>query len=423
MTTVKRPLTLLDVTCLGVNAIVGSSIFLFPGKLAALLGPASILAFGFTGLLLIAVGLCFAEAASRFDGAGGPYLYARAAFGPTAGFAIGWLCWVVAIVSWAAVANAVPTYLGHFFPPLGAGSGAKAVTAFVIAALGAVNYRGVKIGAWTTNFFTAAKLLPLIVFALVALPQARAEAFAPFAPQGFKPLGAACFLAYFAFQGFETVPVPAGELENPKRNAPIAVIAALLFASLLYMVIQTAAVGVFPGLAASERPLSEAARLAMGSWGAAFLAAGAVFSMVGYTAGSALGCPRYLVALAEGRDMPRIFAEPHPAYRTPWASILVTTGCALALAMVLDFDKLVDISNVVIGAQFAATCLAVPLLRRSGHAPIRLPGGAAIPLFGATASVWLSAQGGWGQVGWSLALLAAGFLLRLVERKVLESRP
>src|SRR5262245_38757833 len=97
-TAAGRPLTLFDVTCIGINAIIGSSIFLFPGKLAALLGPASILSFALTGVLLITIGLCFAEAAGRFDGHGGPYIYSRAAFGEEVGFGIGWMCWITLCV-------------------------------------------------------------------------------------------------------------------------------------------------------------------------------------------------------------------------------------------------------------------------------------------------------------------------------------
>ncbi|MFA6319249.1 MAG: amino acid permease, partial [Elusimicrobiota bacterium] len=89
-----RPLGFFDAYCIGVNAIVGTSIFLFPGLLMGLLGPVSPLAFLLTGLLLMPVALCYASAASLFDRGGGPYLYVRAAFGDAPGFGVGWMCWV-----------------------------------------------------------------------------------------------------------------------------------------------------------------------------------------------------------------------------------------------------------------------------------------------------------------------------------------
>lgn len=410
----ERPLTLLDTTCIGINAIVGSSIFLFPGKLAGLLGPASIVSFALTGILLLSVGLCFAEAAGRFDRAGGPYLYAREAFGPAAGFAIGWMCWVTAVLAWAAVANGIAVYLGHFSPFWDKPSAVKGLAAAVILVLGTINYRGVKLGAWASNFFSAAKLIPLGVFILAGLPLLKPSAFAPFAPQGWAPLGPACFLAYFAFQGFETVPVPAGEIERPQRNVPLAVLSSMALAAGLYILVQAVAVAAHPGLAGSERPLAEAAERLMGPWGAALIVLGAVFSTTGFNAGSALGSPRYLVALAEHGELPPSLAGVHSRFGTPHRAILWTTGPALVLAMALDFKKLVDFSNIVVCAQYLSTCAAVPLLRRRdlGAGGFELPGGWALPAFGIAATLWIGSQGGLAELGYSLAALALGFLLR-----------
>ncbi len=250
----RRVLTLFDVTCIGVNAIIGSSIFLFPGQLAARLGPASILAFGLTGLLLSTVALCFAEAGGRFEGHGGPYLYARATLGPTVGFGVGWLCWLTEILSWAAVADGVSTYLGYFHPWWSGALATKLVAAAVILVMGAINYRGVKLGAWTTNAFTVAKLVPLALLVLAGVPKAHMANFRPFAPHGLRPLGGACFLAYFAFQGFEVAPVPAGEAVDPRRAVPVAVLGSLAISSVFYMLVQTAAVGLVPSLGSARWP-------------------------------------------------------------------------------------------------------------------------------------------------------------------------
>src|SRR6185436_7829025 len=137
-----RPLTRLDAFCLGINAIVGTSIFLFPGILAKQLGPASILSFGLTGLALLPVALCFAQASLDFDRHGGPYLYARAAFGRSVGFSAGWLCWAAEVLSWAAVASGISTYLGYFDDGWASAAATRSVAAIVIVAMGALNYRG-----------------------------------------------------------------------------------------------------------------------------------------------------------------------------------------------------------------------------------------------------------------------------------------
>ncbi|MDX6769440.1 MAG: APC family permease [Elusimicrobiota bacterium] len=408
----RRELTRFDLTCLGVNAIVGSSVFLFPGKLAGLLGHASPAAFAFTALLLAPVGLCFAEAASAHDRPGGPSLYAQSEFGPLWGFVVGWLCWVTMVVSWAAVANGVASYL-----PFTHAWAGKAFAVGAIFFFGMLNRRGVRLGAWVCNGFTVAKLVPL---ALVALAGARAlPSWRPTpGPEGWAPLGSACFLAYFAFQGFETVPVPAGEAKEPGRDVPFAVLAAIAGSAVLYCLVQIAAVTAVPGLAASPRPLADAAGAIYGPWAVQLIVAGATVSMLGYVAGNALGGPRYLAALAEEGHLPARLAEAHPRWGTPAAAIAWSTGVACAAALVLDFDRLVDFSNVVIGGQFLATAAAVVARRRRGApARFRAPGGALVPAAAAASTLWLGAQGGWGQVAAAVAALALGLALRLVLKR------
>ncbi len=420
MPTPNRTLSRLDLTCIGINSIVGSSIFLFPGALAKELGPASVLTFGAVGLLMLSVGLCFAEASSRFDRAGGSYLYADEAFGPLGGFAIGWMSWVTAVLGWSAVANGISSYLGYFDPRLSSWTAVKTIAGVSIAVLAVLNYRGVKLGAKASNFFTAAKLGALFVFVAAALPKVELANLTPLAPHGWSGFGPACFMAYFAFQGFEQVPVPSGDAESPKEHAPFAVCASLLLAAGVYMAVQFAAVGAYPGLAGSAMPLAAAAGHVMGPWGAGFIALGAACSMTGYTSGAAIVAPRYMAALAEGGQLPSALGEPHPAFGTPHRSVLLTAAVAFAAAILLDFKQLVDFSNIVVCAQYAATCVAVPLLRRKSAAPagaFRVPGGWTVPLLGLGATFWLGAQGGMAELTWAAAALAAGLVIRVVSRR------
>ncbi|MBI3564033.1 MAG: amino acid permease [Elusimicrobia bacterium] len=416
----KRPLTRLDLTAMGVNAIVGSSIFLFPGKLAALLGPASIAAFLLTGLALAPVALCFAEASSSRDRPGGPSLYAQEAFGPWAGFSIGWLCWVTEVVSWAAVASGLAVYAAPFAPRLAGPVAGKAVAAASIALLAAVNLRGAKPGARVSTALTAAKLLPLAAVALGGLAllyKGGAAPLRPFAPKGWSALPGACFLAYFAFQGFEVVPVPAGEARAPERDAPFAVLTSLALAAVLYALVQAAALAAVPGLAASERPLADAGLALFGPAGERLIAAGALVSMLGFTAGCALGGPRYLVALAEEGHLPKLLARPSERTGAPAAAVLTTAAVSAAAALALDFDRLIDFGNVVIGAQYLATCASVLADRRRGRASAFVaPGGAAVPALAILATLRLSAQGGWGQAAAALACLALGWGVRAAAR-------
>ena len=191
----ERRLGLFDITCLGINAIVGSGVFLFPGHLASFLGPASIVSFGLTAFLLLTVGLCYAQAATYFDRAGASYLYADAAFGEWTGFAIGWMAWATQLFSWAAVADAIALYLKYFSPFWNNPWAIKAVAGAVILLMGFLNYRGVKLGAMVSNFFTTAKIIPILIFIAFCLPHLKAANYVPFAPHGWHPMGRACFLA------------------------------------------------------------------------------------------------------------------------------------------------------------------------------------------------------------------------------------
>jgi amino acid transporter len=379
-----RPLGFFSLLCLGVNAVVGSSIFLFPGKLAALLGPASVLSFLLTGVLLAGVALCFAELARGYDSHGGPYLYARDAFGPAVGFGIGWSCWIAEILSCAAVADGIGVY---------AGLPVKPVAAAAILALGALNYRGVKPGAWTSNILTVAKLLPLLLLVVLGLP--RLHLAPPLAPHGWQPLGRACFLAYFAFSGFECVPVPAGESKDAGRHVPMAVLGALLISTALYTLIQAvyvSNVGVF-----TDKPLADLSVVLLGS--SALITAGAAVSMTGFVAGCALSGPRYLMALGLHGDMPAAAGRARPA-------VVVTTLLSLACALLLDFDTLVDIGVIVICAQYVATCAAA----------VKLRGRWALGLWGIGATLWLGAQGGKSEILAALGVTAGGFAIRYFLR-------
>jgi amino acid transporter len=441
---VVRSLGLFSVLCIGVNAIVGSGIYRLPGRLGHHLGPASWIAFALVGVMLITVGLCFAEAAGMFEATGGPCVYAREAFGMPVGFGVGWMAWVTSVTSWGAVANAIPGYLAKFVPAVGEGGAPKMVVLVVIAGLGIINFIGVRPGAFTTNVFTVAKLVPLLVFVgaglafvswhNVALLPPTAALHAPSENGNLSAaLGAAMFAALFPLQGFESAPVPAGETTNPRRNVPIAVVGSLFGCTLFYVLIQLVAYGVHPEIATSAlgtkpaepwstRPLAEAAATFLGDKGGTFLALGAVISMVGYCSGAALVAPRYLQALAADRMLAPPLARLHARFGSPYLAVAITTGCTLLAGLTLDFDKLVDLSNVAVIFQYAATCAAVTRLRYSRPdqpRTTRVPGGPwLIPMIGIGVCVLLASQASWVEFAFSGATVALGAVLAVTTRRM-----
>ncbi len=389
----SQKLSVFDTFCLGLNAIIGSGIFIFPGLLAKQVGPASILAFGVCGVLLVLVALCYAELGSMYRENGGCYVYAKEAFGPRVGFGIGWICWMTSIFSWAAVASAVSSNLAYFHPAFNQPYLVNAVSAGLIVGFTVINYRGIKLGAWTVDFFTLAKVVPLLLFIAIGAFFIQPAHYRPFWNSSTGSFSMAVFLALWALQGFEVAALPSGESNHPERAVPIAAVGSLLCASLFYVLIQAIAVGVHPDLAgAGTKPLAEAAARIMGPLGGALMAAGAVGSMVGFNAGNALGAPRFLSALAQDHHLPLALSAPHPRFHTPSFAILLTGALTACAALFLRFQSLIDLANLVVVLQYAATCTALIQLRRTrpdAQRRFRVPFGIPVAVAGCAVALWL----------------------------------
>lgn len=420
----RRELKFFDILCLGINGIVGSGIFLLPGRLQGGLGPLSILQFVLCGVLLVIVALCYAEASSRVERNGGPYNYVRIAFGSRLGFAMGWLLAISMVFSYATVLTGLVGYGGTIAPWLAEGWHANAVYAAVIIFLSWLNIRGVRLGADTVNLFTVAKLIPLVIFVGFGVFALHPDNFVPFAPHGFAPMMGLILATNFTYQGFEVAPVPAGEVANAARVVPKAMVASLLFSMVLYGVIQTIIVGSGASVADSEGPLADAARVFMGPWGGTMIAVGALISMSGYVSGSALLAPRSLEVLCEDGYLPKAGARYHPRYNTPYVSIVIVAVAVWAMTLFLDFDRLIDISAFVVVLQYAATCLSVPVLRRripDGPMTYRMPGGWLLPIAGVAVSVLFASQIKMPELMWTIGTVVAGLVVSYTYRHIFKA--
>lgn len=421
----RRELRFFDILCLGINGIVGSGIFLLPGRLQGGLGPLSILQFVICGALLVIVALCYAEASSRVERNGGPYNYVRIAFGSRIGFAMGWLLVVSMTFNYATVLTGLVGYAGTLWPWLADEWHAKAVYAAVIGVLTVLNILGVRLGADAVNLLTIAKVIPLLIFVAFGVFAIEPHYFVPFAPHGFAPMAALLLATNFTYQGFEAAPVPAGEVANAGRVVPRAMVGALLFSMVLYVVIQAIIVGTGAPIADSEGPLADAARVFMGPWGGMMITIGAIVSMSGYVSGSAFLSPRSLEILCEDHYLPKVGGVYHPKYNTPYVAILFTGVVSLAMACCLNFDRLIDISAFVVVIQYAATCLSVPILRRripDTATTYRVPGGWTLPIAGVAVSVLFASQIKMPELMWTLGTVVAGLFVSYAYRHWWGSR-
>ena len=378
----RRRLNLFDVVCIGVNATVGSGVFALPDDVYREMGGWSPLAFAVCALLLLPVSMCMAELAARTDETGGPYVYARRAFGERTSFFVGWYCWIATLVSWAAVT-------GLFVEIIGVrGPAGKALAAAMILGLGAINYIGVKPGAALVNIVTVGKLLAVLTFVGVGLFRMSTDRLGGPAPT-VGQIGTGVYLTLFPLQGFEVAPVTAGETRNPRRNVPLGTLGSLVFSAILYVIVQAVMVAAYPGLGQkTDTPLHDAARYLGPTIGLVVLI-GSMVSTAGFTAGSALGSPRYAEAMARDGLLPKVLSTIHPRFSTPHVAIVATAVLAAALVIPFDYRMLVGVANVTVVAQYVVSCLAVPMLRKKEPGDgkrWRVPGGLVLPVLGALGS-------------------------------------
>lgn len=408
-------MTLLDCVGLGINGIIGTGIFLLPAKVFTAAGGLSWAAWFAIGGVCLLVGLCFCEASGRTDKNGGPYLYARDAFGRWVGVGVGWMALAANLFAYGAVARGFGRNLSYLIPPLSQAGPQIALAIAVIVGLAALNYRGIKPGALVSDFFSGAKLIPILLFVAAGLFFVDWHRLAIPPPHGESTLSAlklGGFAALFACTGFEYVPVPAGETDDPKRNVPLALLGALGGSILLYALVQIVFMGTHPDPAAADKPLAEAAGAFLGPWAGRFIAAGSVISAFGYLTAVALVSPRYLSALGEEGELPPVLARTHPRFGTPAVSIAVCAIVSAGLAIFADFDRLADLNNAAVFAQYVPTCLAVLVLRRTrGTSGFVLPGGPVIPVLGTLGCLLFLNGIGRDDAIFSAWTLAAGLLL------------
>ncbi len=367
-----------DLVALVLNAIIGSGIFNLPGRVFKVAGSWSLLAYLVCAIAVILMILCFAEVSSRFRTTGGPYLYAREAFGPLAAFQMGWLLWLARFTAFAALTNGALDYLAYFWPAAVAGTTRTIVICLIVAAFTIINIRGVRGSTLFTDFFTVGKLLALGLFVAVGFFFITPANFSFETLPTFSSFSSAVLILVFAFSGFEMAVIPAGEARDPQKNTPFALLVGIGIVAILYMLIQIVSIGTLPGLADSPRPLADAANNILGRAGGSIIAAGALISITGTLNTIVLVGPRLLFAMAENKQLPSVFAATHPRYKTPYVAILVSSAVMLVLTLQGSFITALTISTLIRLVTYAATCVALPVLRRKSNAPpaaFSVPGG------------------------------------------------
>jgi amino acid transporter len=400
--------------------MIGAGIFALPGKVAVNAGLLSPWLFLVVGALFISIVLTFAELSSYYDKTGGPVLYATDAFGPLAGFSTGWAIYLSRMTAFAANANVMAIYLASLHEVF-AGDVAR-ITIITVATVGMTwaNIAGVRDGVRTMAVFTFLKITPLALMILLGLQHITGTILIPGGPLVVDELGGTTLLLIYAYVGFETVGVTAGETSNPQRTLPRAYVGTMLATALFYFLIVLVFVATVAAEDYSSATLVDVGRTLAGPLGAIVITLAAVFSIGGNLASSMLAAPRIIFSMAENRMLPAWFGHIHHKYSTPDRSILLMGAMALFMALTGTFVKLAIASSLVRLLGYIVCIAALPAVRRKADdsaraRAFRLIGGYTIPLIALAICFWLLVQSereSWIAV---IALLGVGWLFYALE--------
>jgi basic amino acid/polyamine antiporter, APA family len=340
----KRELGLFAAIAIVVGNMIGSGIFMAPQGLAAASNPrTTIIAWIITALGSILIALSFARMSVAIPKTGGPIVYTKAAFGEFAAFLIAWTYWIGAWVGNAAIITAFMSYLTYFLPVFGQ----NRLLAFLASSLilwffSYINLRGAKEAGIVGIVTTVLKILPLIVFGIIAGVKFNPGNFGTVSSvetAGMSTLPAAIAITLWAFVGLESATVPAGEIKNPEINIKMSTIYGTVITAIIYICISVLAIGGMSQgqLAASNAPLADIINtMTGGTWGGSFIAFGAVISTLGATSGWILTTARSAYAAGEDGLFPAFFSKLHPKYNTPYMALLVS-GIGSNLLLIMNY--------------------------------------------------------------------------------------
>lgn len=416
-----RGISRIDLIALTINTIIGAGIFGLPSKVTALIGSYSLFAFIVCAVIVAFIVLCFAEVSSRFQTTGGSYLYANKAFGTIVGFEVGWLYWIVRVTTFAANCNLLIAYLGFFYPAANQGGMRIFLVTIVVIIMTTVNFIGVRESAVFTNIFTVGKIIPLLIFIAVGLFYIQPANFIFAGTPDTDAFTGAVLILIYAYVGFEVAAIPAGEIKNPQKNIPFALLTTLVIVAVIYILIQIVAIGTLPGLAQSERPLADAAANFLGFFGASFITIGALVSIFGNLNSGFLTTSRIPFAMAEQKELPAVLGKTHHKFKTPHVSLVITAIVILIFTIQTSFLSALTISTITRLLVYATTCAALPVFRwrkdTEHEAGFRAPFGIAAAVLSFLLMGWLLFHVDFQKEGLQILILAAvGLVINLAYR-------
>ncbi|WP_314062160.1 APC family permease [uncultured Vagococcus sp.] len=395
----KSKFSLSGATLYGINAVIGSGIFLLPQTIYRDLGPASLFAMVFDAVLVLLLAVCFAEVACYFNKNGGAFQYSKAAFGDFIGFIVGLLGWFVTIIAWSAMASGFAKLLIVTFPVLTGKN--TLISILLVIALSIINSTGLKTSKMFTIAITVAKLIPIVAFVLISIFFIKggisAGNFTPFLQlKGGLTLSDAMastsLTIFYAFIGFEALPVVAGEMRNAKKNVPKAIVGSISIVSILYFIIIAGTIAMLgAGILETQAPVQDAFAMMIGPAGKWIISIGALISILGLNVGDSMMIPRYGASISDEGLLPKVIAKKN-GKGAPVIAIIISCVLTSLLLLSGSFEQLAELSVVFRFIQYIPTALAVIWMRKKNPDTVpafRLPFGPFIPILAIAVSIWM----------------------------------
>lgn len=358
-----------------INGMIGSGIFALPAIMLAAVGNFAPWMMLLGAFLILPLVFVFAALATRFEINGGPPIYVQKAFGPFLGFQSGWARFASGVVAVAANIHVAVAYLAVLFPALSEPTPRALAVIGFIAFTTIINLIGMKSSVRTLGVMTVVKIAPLL-FLIVTGLLTRDPAIGLSLPE-FSDFESVVLLTFYAFMAFENGNFAAGEVRNPKRNIPLALITTLLAVAIFYMLVIWSYAAIVPQTNSNESALAAAARELIGQTGVIVISLAAAFSIGANTLSGGVVTPRMTYGMAEKGTLPRIFAHVSKRFQTPDFSILFYGFAAILFSLWAGFATLAVASTLSRLVMYLLCALALPVLERgeaekapSWHLPV-----------------------------------------------------
>lgn len=407
----RRDLQLADAVAIGLGAIIGAGVFVVVGVAAGIAGPALLVGLALAAVAATCNALSSAQLAAVYPESGGTYEYGYRVLHPLLGFAAGWMFLASKLAAGGTVALGFASYLARLIP--GVPLRSTAVAAAI--ALTIANLYGVKKVGRLNAAIVFATLVTLLGFVVAGIPHFRIANLQPFAPQGGRGVLEAAALLFFAYTGYARIATLGEEVAEPKRTIPRAIVSSLAICVVLYFAVALVAVGAVgaQALAESGAPLERAARQFSLPGAERMVAVGATIAMLGVLLSQLLGVSRMLLAMARRRDLPPALAHVHAVSGVPDRAVLLSGGVIVLLALFGTLRWVVAAAAFTILVYYGIANLAALRMNPSDK---RFPD--AVALLGLVCCLLLAFSLPPRTIGFGFALLALGFALRWLMRRL-----